>query len=64
MTKNQVIEKAKKSKELKLLLFKTNKKTKKVQLIRHSCLTLEQLEQLVEQLMINEFEHFYNIEIA
>jgi len=64
MTKTEVIEKAKKSNEMKLLLFKTNKKTKKVQLIRHNCLTLDQLEQLVEQLMINEFEHFYNIEIA
>jgi hypothetical protein len=64
MTKNQVIEKAKNSNEMELLLFKTNNKTKKVQLIKHSCLTLDQLEQLVEQLMINEFEHSYKIEIA
>ena len=64
MTKNQVIEKAKNSNEMKLLLFKTNNKTKKVQLISHNCLTLDQLEQLVEQLMIGEFEHSYNIEIA
>ncbi len=64
MTKNQVIEKAKNSNEMKLLLFKTNNKTKKVQLISHNCLTLDQLEQFVEQLMINEFEHSYNIEIA
>lgn len=64
MTKNELIKKAKNSNEMKLLLFKTNKKTKEVQLIKHNCLTLDQLEQLVNQLMINEFEHFYNIEIA
>ena len=64
MTKNQVIEKAKNSNEMELLLFKTNKKTKKIQLIKHNCLTLDQLEQLVEQLIVGEFEHFYNIEIA
>jgi len=64
MTKKQIIEKAGKSNKVELLLFKTNNKTKKVQLIKHNCSTLGQLEALVDQLMVSEFEYSYNIEIA
>jgi len=69
MTRKEVIEKVKKSNELelpelKLELFKTNKKTKKRYEITHSCKTLDQLEQLVKELMIGEREHFYNVEIV
>jgi hypothetical protein len=64
MTKKEIIKKAQKSDKIQLLLFKTNKKTNKKQLIKHSCRTAGQLEDLVKELMISEFEHYYNIEIV
>jgi hypothetical protein len=64
MTKNEVIEQAKKSDKLELLLFKTHKKTKKKYLMNHSCKTVEQLEKLLQQLNIGEREYYYNLEIA